>query len=296
MSRFRIFQTPVNQGFFDRPQRVADTFILYPRKCRFNCVTGSHRQEVRTITDYITADTILPRFLPYPYFLLKMDLSHTARLLYGLLLDRSTLSQKNGWQDSEGRTYIVYPISEIAEILDKSAMTVHSALNELDASGLLVRERRGFSTPNRLYVKVPEVPVVKETLDMTSRKLDTVPKENFTNDVKKTLDTTSRKLYPNQLNINKLKENQTKGASGEPPAPFGRYKNVFLSESEYAELKGEYPDSIDRLIEEMSRYISYSGNDYMCHAAALSSWAEREKKENPKKGIPDYSYKEGESL
>ena len=66
---------------------------------------------MRTITDYITADTILPRFLPYPYFLLKMDLSHTARLLYGLLLDRSTLSQKNGWQDSEGRTYIVYPVS-----------------------------------------------------------------------------------------------------------------------------------------------------------------------------------------
>ncbi|RAZ15624.1 replication initiator protein A, partial [Klebsiella oxytoca] len=29
-----------------------------------------------------------------------------------------------------------------------------------------------------------------------------------------------RNLYPNQLNINKLKENQTKGASGElPPAP-----------------------------------------------------------------------------
>ena len=92
MSRFRIFQTPVNQGFFDRPQRVCDTFILYPRKCRFNCVTGSHRQEVRTITDYITADTILPRFLPYPYFLLKMDLSQTAKLLYSLLLDRSELS------------------------------------------------------------------------------------------------------------------------------------------------------------------------------------------------------------
>ena len=256
----------------------------------------THRQEVRTITEYITADTIIPPFLPYPRFLLKMDISQTAKLLYALLLDRSTLSQKNGWQDSEGRTYIVYPITEIVEILDKSAMTVHSALNELDASGLLVRERRGFSTPNRLYVKVPEVPVVKETLDMTSRKLDTVPKENFTNEVKKTLDTTSRKLYPNQLNINKLKENQTKGASGEPPTPFGRYKNVFLTESEYAELKGEYPDSIDRLIEEMSRYIVSSGNDYMCHAAALSSWADREKKENPKKGIPDYSYKEGESL
>ena len=59
----------------------------------------------------------MPRFLPYPYFLLKMDLSYTARLLYALLLDRSTLSQKNGWLDSEGRTYIVYPVSEITETL-----------------------------------------------------------------------------------------------------------------------------------------------------------------------------------
>lgn len=124
MSRFRIFQTPVNQGFFDRPQRAGDTFILYPHKSRFNCVTEANRQEVRTITEYITADTTMTRFLPYPYFLLKMDLSYTARLLYALLLDRSTLSQKNGWQDSEGRTYIVYPVSEITEAMDKGALRV----------------------------------------------------------------------------------------------------------------------------------------------------------------------------
>ena len=85
----------------------------------------SHRQEVKTITEYITANTTMPPFFPYPRFLLKMDLSQTAKLLYALLLDRSTLSQKNGWQDNEGRTYIVYPIAEIAEILDKSTMTIH---------------------------------------------------------------------------------------------------------------------------------------------------------------------------
>ena len=38
----------------------------------------------------------------------------------------------------------------------------------------------------------------------------------------------------------------------------GLYQNVFLSESEYAELKKEYPDSLERLIEEMSRYIASS--------------------------------------
>ena len=299
MSRFRIFQTPVNQGFFDRPQQVADTFILYPRKSRFNCVTGSHRQEVRTITEYITADTILPRFLPYPYFLLKMDLSHTARLLYGLLLDRSTLSQKNGWQDSEGRTYIVYPVSEITETLDKGSTAIKSALNELDAAGLLVRERRGFSAPNRLYVKIPQMPVVQFSDHMTAIQPENRPSDSRKSDPHKDGKPTfalDGKPTPNQLTINKLKENQLKGASEKPPAPFGRYQNVLLSESEYAELKEEYPDRLERLIEEMSEFIAATGNDYVCHAAALRRWLNREKKKNTKKGIPDYSYKEGESL
>ena len=114
-----------------------------------------------TIADYIMADTPLPLFLPYPRFLLKMEISQTAKLLYALLLDRSTLSQKNKWQDDEGRIYIIYPIAEIAEILDKGSTTIKGALNELDMAGLLERERGGFSAPNRLYVNVPRVPQVQ---------------------------------------------------------------------------------------------------------------------------------------
>ena len=40
-----------------------------------------------TIADYIRADTTLPAYLPYPRFLLKMEISQTAKLLYSLLLD-----------------------------------------------------------------------------------------------------------------------------------------------------------------------------------------------------------------
>ena len=80
------------------------------------------------IADYIMADTPLPFFLPYPRFLLKMEISQTAKLLYALLLDRSTLSQKNKWQDDEGRIYIIYPIAEIAEILDKGSTTIKGCL------------------------------------------------------------------------------------------------------------------------------------------------------------------------
>ena len=41
--------------------------------------------------------------------------------------------------------------------------------------------------------------------------------------------------------------------------------------------------------------VSY-GKVYANHAAAVRMWAKRDRKGTGKKGIPDYSYKEGESL
>ena len=61
--------------------------------------------------EYIKAQTPLPAYFPYPKFLLQMSLSHTARLTYVLLLDRMTLSQKNGWVDVQGRAYVLYPLA-----------------------------------------------------------------------------------------------------------------------------------------------------------------------------------------
>lgn len=63
--------------------------------------------EVNSISDYLTVTTPLPQYLPYPRFLLDTDLSHTAKLLYTLLLDRATLSQKNNWIDAQGRIYVI---------------------------------------------------------------------------------------------------------------------------------------------------------------------------------------------
>lgn len=222
-------------------------------------------------TIYVGLDTGLPPYLPYPRFLLKMDISQTAKLLYALLLDRTTLSQRNGWQDDQGRTFIVYPIAEIAEMLDKGQTAIKAALNELDAAGLLERKRAGFSAANRLYVKLP--PLVRISDPMTVGK-----------------------PTPNNLTINNLIENQTMGVSGEPHKPFGRYENVFLTEAEYAELKAEFPDRLERLIEEMSRYLAANGRTYQNYAAALRIWAENDKKDAPKQGVPDYTCKEGESL
>lgn len=115
------------------------------------------KPEDRQETVYVGIDTGLPPYLPYPRFLLKMDILQTAKLLYALLLDCTTLSHKNGWQDGEGRTFIVYPVAEIADMLDRGCTAIKNALNELDTAGLLERKRAGFSAANRLYVKVPPV-------------------------------------------------------------------------------------------------------------------------------------------
>ena len=52
---------------------------------RDNTPKSTRTQGGDPIADYIRADTRLPAYLPYPRFLLKMEISQTAQLLYSLL-------------------------------------------------------------------------------------------------------------------------------------------------------------------------------------------------------------------
>ena len=252
----------------------------------------------------MTAGTELPTYLPYPRFLLETDLSHTARVLYSLLLDRSTLSQKNGWQDSGwqdsgGRIYIVYPIAEMAEVMKKGSTTIKGALNELDAAGLVERRRAGFSCANRLYVKVP-APVVQFPDQLTDGKPTLIGAGNRPTDSRKTDLMTVGKPSPNQTNINNLIESQTKRASeGQPPVAYGRYDNVFLSDKELSQLKEELPGKWEYYLDCLSCHIASTGKHYKSHAATIYKWAQEDaakSKGTPKQSIPDYSCKEDESL
>ena len=78
---------------------------------------------------------------------------------------------------------------------------------------------------------------------------------------------------------------------------YGRYKNVILTDTELSELKAELPDKWEYYIDRLSGYIASTGRKYKNHAATIRRWAADDTaKAAPKKGIPDYSYKEGESL
>ena len=80
-------------------------------------------------------------------------------------------------------------------------------------------------------------------------------------------------------------------------AAYGRYENVFLSQSELDGLKADLPDKWNYYIDRLSCHIASSGKRYKSHAATIYKWAQEDAaKKAPKKGIPDYSCKEGESL
>ena len=96
------------------------------------------------------------------------------------------------------------------------------------------------------------------------------------------------------IEIEKERESEPGQAA---PAAYGRYENVILTDTELSELQAELPDKWEYYIDRLSGYIASTGRKYKNHAATIRRWAADDTaKAAPKRGIPDYSYKEGESL
>ena len=53
---------------------------------------------------------------------------------------------------------------------------------------------------------------------------------------------------------------------------YGQFKNVILSEVEYAKAKEKYKEDLEPMIEKLSSYIQSSGKTYKSHYATFSSW------------------------
>ena len=81
------------------------------------------------------------------------SLSTDAKILYGILLDRMSLSAKNGWRDEQGRVYIIYTVREVQESLCCAEHKAVKLFRELEDIGLVERKRRGLGRPSLIYVK-----------------------------------------------------------------------------------------------------------------------------------------------
>ena len=102
------------------------------------------------------------------------NLSTDAKLLYGMMLDRMSLSAKNEWYDDDGRVYIYFTVEEISEEMNCGRDKAMKLLAELDTGkgvGLIERKRQGQGKPTRIYVKrftTREIPPKQENSPETA--------------------------------------------------------------------------------------------------------------------------------
>ena len=105
-------------------------------------------------------------------------LSNDAKILYGLMLDRMSLSVKNQWFDVENKAYIYFSVEDIMELLNcgkNKAVKIMQELDDETGIGLIEKKRQGFGKANIIYVKnfvienIVEEKPLQEFTNQTSR-------------------------------------------------------------------------------------------------------------------------------
>ena len=96
-------------------------------------------------------------FYQVPKFLFKDErfkkLSSDAKILYGIMLDRMSLSVKNRWFDEHNRVYIYYATANIMEDLGCAKEKCTKVVSELKEIGLIEKKRQGLGKPDKIFVK-----------------------------------------------------------------------------------------------------------------------------------------------
>ena len=92
------------------------------------------------------------------------NLSTDAKTLYGILLDRMSLSVNNGWLDKQNRVFILFTIEDVKRTLRCADNKVTKLLRELEKFGLIERKRRGQGKPSLVYVKNFSAESLKESV------------------------------------------------------------------------------------------------------------------------------------
>ncbi|MDO4301983.1 MAG: replication initiator protein A [Clostridia bacterium] len=80
-------------------------------------------------------------------------LSAEAKILYGLMLDRMSLSRKSNWLDNENRVYIIFRNEEVKTQLCCGNDKASKLFAELEKYNLISRKKRGQGHPSLIFVK-----------------------------------------------------------------------------------------------------------------------------------------------
>jgi len=171
-------------------------------------------------------------------------LSDGAKILYGLMLDRMSLSIKNNWTDDQDRVYIIFTLEDVQEYMNCKHDKGIKMLSELDTSkgvGLIERVKQGQGKPSIIYVRKffdtdPSEPTESQTSEMSKSRL----RNNRTQDFGYS--------EPNNTYINNTEPNETQSIN-QNNTPIGgidrmdgkeAYRDIVKENIEYESLCTDY--------------------------------------------------------
>ena len=208
------------------------------------------------------------------------SLTFGAKILYGLMLDRMSLSRQSGWLDSQGHIYIYFTLENVQKLMGCGRTKAAKLLRELDGIGLIRRVHQGQGRPDRIYVmnfaKVLQMNPEKQSVQ--SNEIQTA--ENHTSAAENAEKCTSggSEVVPQACQIptpNKTERNKTEISEPESPHPIPLQDEEEKIKAELRELWG-YQALLDNYTADVLEGIISLGADVlMTRSSAISIGGEK---------------------
>lgn len=180
------------------------------------------------------------------------SLSKDARVLYGILLDRVSLSARNKWFDETGRVYIICTLQSVMQMLGITDKTATKLFVELENFGLIERKRQGQGKPIIIYVKNF---IDSDFLRVQSQK-------DSESEIGIITSQGSENLRGNKTNNNNTDFNNTDFILSEREEERRDYETYFMDQLQIKWLKEQYPYERDEIDEIFNLIV-----DTVCNAA-----------------------------
>lgn len=181
------------------------------------------------------------------------SISAEAKVLYGLLLDRMSLSARNGWLDDEGRVYIIFSVEDIMTSMGCANQKAAKLLYELESKcSLIERKRQGLGKPNLIYVKnfvTPSESHFKKCENHDSGSVKITSQESLKSHANNTENNNTEFSDTESFLFTSFREDHTREPKRSEADQRQQYKDLIMENISYDTLLCDYPYGKDILSE-----------------------------------------------
>ena len=181
------------------------------------------------------------------------SISAEAKVLYGLLLDRMSLSAKNGWLDEKSRVYIIFTIEDIMASMGCANQKAGKLLYELESnSHLIERRRQGLGKPNLIYVKnfvLPSESQFKKCENHDSGDVIITDQESLISHTNNTENNNTEYSDTDSFLFTSFRENHDREPKRSEADQRDKYRNLIMENISYETLLLDFPYDRDTLSE-----------------------------------------------